>query len=266
MEYTIPVVGERALDGAAMYLCILAYPDSEAKRRETFEATLAHRIRRQREHNKVMGCAVRGEVPDPRAQQLLARWPVRRMWGSLAALNKQLIDRLRYAALLSFFGRVAFAEPVRSKSGRYQIISPSPRRLTVTEEGGKQILGLVDDPALTRFPTSSADLVRIGAQRWSMEPGNVRKNIINPGKRVAHLSIALNEINLARNASRKARTGEALHDDDLLADLLSYPQWVLPAVENAQIVAQSWSANAAAFPSWQWVDPSKFIELRPTVD
>ncbi len=266
VAWHIPVIGERALDGAAMFLCILAFPDNEEKRRETFEATLAHRIRRQREHNKVVGRAVRGEVPDLREKRLLAHWPVRRMWGSLDALNKQLIDRLRYAELLNYFGRVAFAKPVRSKSGRYRIISPSPRRLTVTEENGKQILGLVDDPALIRVPTSASELVNIGAQRWSMEPGNVRKNIINPGKPVAHLSIALREINLAHNASRKARAGETDHDDDLLAQLLICPQWILPAVEGAQIVAQSWSANAAEFTSWQSVDPSKFIEIRPTVD
>ena len=266
MAWHIPVIGERALDGAAMYLCLLAYPENEERRRESYDATLAHRVRRQRAHNKIMGRAVRGKVPDPRAQVLLSRRPVRRMWGSLDALNRQLIDRLRYAELLNYFGRIAFAKPSRSKSGRYRIISPAPRRLTVTEENGKQILGLVDDPALARFPSGSADLVRIGAQRWSMEPGNVRKNIINPGKRVAHLSIALNEVNLVRNASRKARTGEARHDDDLLVHLLSCPQWVLPAVEDAQKVAQTWSANTAAFPSWQSVDPSKFIELQPTVD
>jgi hypothetical protein len=261
--WNIPVIGERALDGAAMFLCILAYPDDEERRRETFGATLAHRIRRHREHNKVMGCAVRGAVPDPRAQVALARWPARKMWGTLGALNKQLIDRLRYAELLNYFGRIAFAKPQRIKVGRYPTIRQPSQRLTVTENSAR----LEDDPATPRFPTTASDLVKIGAQRWNMEPGNVRKNIVTPGKTVAHLAIALQEINLARNASRGARPGDVEHDeDDLLAYLLACPQWVLAALEDAQKLAQHWSANAAAFPSWRSVDPSTFIELQPVVD
>jgi hypothetical protein len=263
VEYTIPVTGERAPDGAAMYVCLLGYPgDDQEKRSETFEAIVAYRIRRQRERNKVAGIAVRGEIPDPRAQRLLARWPVRKMWGSLDALNKQLIDRLRYAELLNYFSRVEFAKPQRVRVAGYSTVRQPPQRLTFTENSAR----FEDDPASHRFPTTASDLVKIGAQRWNTEPGNVRKNIVTPGKTVAHLAIALREINLARNASRKARTGDTPHYDDLLTQLLSCPQWVLRAVEDAQIVAQSWSANAAAFTSWQSVDPSKFIQLRPAVD
>jgi len=262
VQYTIPVTGERALNGAAIYVCLLGYPRDQEKRAETFEATLAHRIRRQREHNKAAGRAVRGEVPDPRAQRLLARWPVRKMWGSLDALNKQLIDRLRCAELLNYFGRVEFAKPQRVRVAGFPIIRPPSQRLIFTENSAR----LEDDPASHRFPTTASDLIKIGAQRWNMEPGNVRKNIITPCKTVAHLAIALLEINLARNVSWKARTGDIQPSDDLLTFLLSCPQWVLPTVEDAQIVAQSWGANAAAFPSWQSVDPSKFIELRPAVD
>jgi hypothetical protein len=109
VAWKIPVAGERALDGAAMYLILLAYPDDEQTRRETFEAVLAYRIRTWREHNKVMGRAVRGEVPNPRA--LLSRWPVRDMWGALDMLNKHLVDRLRAAELLAYFGTVSFVKP-----------------------------------------------------------------------------------------------------------------------------------------------------------
>jgi hypothetical protein len=113
VPWQIPVAGKRALDGAAMYLCLLAYPHDEEKRRETFEAVLAYRIRSSREHNRVMGRAVRGEVPDPRAQVLLSRWPVRGMWGALDMLNKQLTDRLRAAELFAYFGAVSFVKPTR---------------------------------------------------------------------------------------------------------------------------------------------------------
>jgi hypothetical protein len=181
------------------------------------------------------------------------------MWGSLDALNKQLIDRLRYAELLNYFGRVAFAKPQRIKVGRYPTIRQPSQRLTVTENSAR----LEDDPATLRFPTTASDLVEIGARRWNREPGNVRKNIVTPGKIVAHLAIALREIVLARNASRRARTGDTQPDEDLLAYLLHCPQWVVSALEDAQDIAQTWSANAEKFLSWRSVDPSQFVELSP---
>jgi hypothetical protein len=261
--WKIPVAGERALDGAAMYLILLAYPDDEQKRRETFEAVLAYRIRTWREHNRVTGRAVRGEVHDPRAQALLSRWPMREMWGALGMLNKRLIDRLRAAELLAYFGAVSFVKQKRLTAGRYRIaIVPDDARLTATEEGGVQVIK--SWPRL--FPTIRSELVKIAAERWHTEPGNVRKNIMTPVKPVAHVAIALRETLLARRAMARSTTVDGELDGDQLPQLLCCPQWLLPAIEDAQIVARDWNANAISRPSWQSIDPAGFIELQPAVD
>ncbi len=232
MAWEIPVTGERAGDGAAMYLCLLGYPDDEERRRETFEAVLAYRIRAWREHNRVTGRAVRGEVPDPRAQALLSRWPARDMWNTLELLNKQLLNRLRAAELLAFFGVVALVKPTRHRQiGRYRVAvrQPGTQMLTASEEGGIATMKLVDDPLM-------------------------------------HMAIALRELFLVRRALALSTPGARKPDDDLLPRLLSCPQWVLPAVEDSQLVAQDWRANAISRPSWQSIDPKQFIELQPTVD
>lgn len=263
VAWQIPVAGARALDGAAMYLCLLGYPDDEENRRETFEAGLAYRIRCAREHNKVTGRAVRGEVPDPRAQALLSRWPVRDMFGALDMLNKRLTDRLRAAELLAYFGAVSFVKPKRFRVGRYRVaVVPEDAQITVSEEDGTQVMK--SWPRL--HPTRRADLVEIGAERWSTVPGNVRKNIMTPVKPVAHLAIALREMILARRALVRSRQVEQQPDDQLLPKLLCCPQWLLPAMEESQIIARTWSANASARPSWQAIDPAKFLELQITVD
>ncbi|SRR5258708_4206519 len=252
-----------------MYLCLLGYPDDEERRRETFEAVLAYRIRAWREHNRVTGRAVRGEVPDPRAQALLSRWPARDMWNTLELLNKQLLNRLRAAELLAFFGVVALVKPTRHRQiGRYRVAvrQPGTQMLTASEEGGIATMKLVDDPLQRLYAMSPSDLVLIGAERWNTVPGNVRKRIITPAKPVMHMAIALRELFLVRRALALSTPGARKPDDDLLPRLLSCPQWVLPAVEDSQLVAQDWRANAISRPSWQSIDPKQFIELQPTVD
>jgi hypothetical protein len=267
--WKIPVTGERASDGAAMYLCLLAYPDDEEKRRETFEAVLAYRIRAWREHNRVTGRAVRGEVPDQRAQALLSRWPARDMWGALGMLWKQILNRLRAAELIAYFGVVAFVKPTRHRQiGRYRVAvrQPGTQMLTASEEGGIATMRLVDDPLQRLYAMSPSDLVLIGAERWNTVPGNVRKQILRPAAPVAHMAIALRELILSRRALALSTAGDDQADGDLLTRLLSCPQWVLPAVEDSQLVAQDWRANAISRPSWQSIDPKQFIELQPTVD
>jgi hypothetical protein len=268
VAWKIPVTGERAGDGAAMYLCLLAYPGDASKCYDAFDATLAYRERSWREHNRVTGRAVRGEVPEQRAQALLSRWPVRDMWGTLDMLNKQLLNRLRAAELFAYFGVVVFVKPTRHRQvGRYRVAArPAAQSLIANEEGGYQVMRLIDDPFPSLYPMSHSDLVVIGAERWNTEPGNVRKNILNPVKPVAHLAIALREFVLARRALALSTPDNDQTDDDLLTCLLSRPQWVLPAIEDSQIVARDWHANASSRPSWQLIDPTRFIELQPTVD
>jgi hypothetical protein len=269
MVWKIPVAGERALDGAATFLCLLGYPDDEEKRRETFEAVLAYRIRAWREHNKVMGRAVRGEVPDQRAPALLSRWPVRDMWGALGMLDKQLIDRLRAAELYAYFGVVAFAKPTRRRQiGRYRVaVRPQGAQvLTASDKGGIATMTLVDDPLQRLYPMDQSDLVLIGAERWNTEPGNVRKQILRPSAPVVHMAIALRELILSRRAMARSAVGDDHVGDDLLTRLLSWAQWVLPAIEDSKIVARDWHTNASSRPSWQSIDPTRFIDLQPAVD
>jgi hypothetical protein len=269
VPWQIPVAGKRALDGAAMYLCLLGYPDDQAKRRETFEAVLAYRIRSSRERNRVMGRAVRGEVPDPRAQALLSRWPSRDMWNTLEMLNKQLLNRLRAAELYAYFGVVAFAKPTRHRQiGRYRIAvrSPTAQMLTASQEGGIATMTLVDDPLQRLYPMSRSDLVLVGAERWNTEPGNVRKSILGPTAPVVHMAIALREQILSRRALALSTPDDDQADDDLLTRLLSRFQWVLPAIEDSKIVVRDWHTNASSRPSWQSIDPKRLIELQPTVD
>jgi hypothetical protein len=269
VAWEIPVTGERAGDGAAMYLCLLGYPDDEEKRQEAFKAALAYRIRAWREHNRVTGRAVRGEEPDPRAQALLSRWPVRDMWNTLELLNKQLLNRLRAAELFAFFGVVAFVKPTRHRQiGRYRVAvrQPGTQMLTASEEDGIATMKLIDDPLQRLYAMSPSDLVLIGAERWNTVPGNVRKQILRPAAPVAHMAIALRELILSRRALALPTAADDEADGDLLTRLLSCPQWVLHAVEDSQIVARDWHANAISRPSWQSIDPTEFIELQPTVD
>jgi hypothetical protein len=133
-------------------------------------------------------------------------------------------------------------------------------------------LKLVDDPLQRLDPTGPSDLVRIGAERWHTVPRNVRKKIIVPAKPVMHMAIALRERVLERRALALRRAMalstpvDSEPNDDLLTRLLSCPQWVLPTIENSNTVAQTWSVEAAVYPSWQSIDPADFFELQPTVD
>jgi len=274
MEWKIPVTGERALDGAAMYLCLLAYPDDEEKRRDTFKACAALRARGYRKHRQHVGI---DEGFSERVRPLLKHCAPRDMWNRLGMLNKQVIGRLRAAALLGYFGVSEFVKPGRRVSGIYprrfvaeQILRVTPDgtltatdalrtkpdsltpQFKVIDENDLRSLQLID-PSRVRAATYS-DLLRAGAKRWHMTEHSVGAIILGGARHVPHMALALRETMLRRR--------EATAD---ILDLLACPGWVLPCVEDTQIIGDSWAANASVYPTWRKFDPDTFIKLRSSL-
>lgn len=268
MVWSIPVNGERALVGAAMSVCLLAYPASEARRRKAFKACMAYHARGYLDHYK------HDEEFSERLSPLIKSCAPRDMWNCLEMMNKQLLNRLRAAELLAFDGVSQFVEPVRRLAGIYpgeltsvrtlslkpdgslaaldtlRVKRPVAPRYEVTEENGARRLQLID-PSRVR-PAANSDLLRVGAKRWHMTEHSVASIILAPARLVPHISLALRETLLRQQWPATTDT----------LDLLACPRWVLPCIEDSRNIADSWADNANLYPAWRRFDPKTFISLR----
>lgn len=244
VDFQIPVMGERALDGAAMFLCILAYPENEVRRREAFEACICHRVRSYRDSRKDLDI---DEAFAARTRPLIDRWPTRDMWGALEMLNKQLLNRQRAAELLGYYGVSSIVKPDRyTRVGRYQVPARSahqkPVILAAASYGERLQLQLIEDKRAR--PATNSDLIRIGAARWNTVQRNVARNILTPAASVAHLALSLRETILRQVSQPSSRR---LNDT---IDLLTCAAWVLPTIyaqTNPQELTTVWRNPAGEF-------------------
>ncbi len=270
-RFEIAVNPPECLEGAMVYLCLLAYPlaQDDRKRARTFDAFWAYMIREARRHGRLRKGVNRHH------SEVLKKMPTQQMWGTLNLANRRIWWRIVAAERFLFWGTMPVTRrgkkyrrpPAEVNRDRFWIQEarlPLPKGFSGGRRHveGKGLTWFVTEYEFTeerRKPTVT-QLVRALAKQIAMPERNVWSQIVRPTRPVLPMadalrSILLEQLELERSESRRdSSTGF-----DCLR-LLRNPDWVKRAVSIAQTTVRYWESEGD-WPVLQNLNPREFIEL-----
>lgn len=272
-RFEIAVDPPECLEGAMIYLCLLAYPlaKDDAKRARLFDAFWAYSIRAARYNKRLRkgGSSHHSEV--------LRKIPTQQMWGTLSRANRRIWWRIVAAERFLFYGSMPTTtrrkkrrrDPADINRDRFWIknpVLPLPKGFS----GGRRFAKktgyaswYVEEYEYTdeqKKPTVT-DVVRAVSRQIRMPERNVWSQIVRPTRPVLHMADALRCMMLEQLDHTKLdlEEDESSSGFDCLT-LVRRPDWVKRAVSIACTTARYWAAYRE-WPALQAIDPAEFIEL-----
>lgn len=271
-RFEIAVTPPECLEGAMVYLCLLAYPlaKDDAKRARLFDAFWAYSIRAARHSKRVRKGA------NAHHSDVLRRMPTQQMWGTLNRANRRIWWRVVAAERFLFYGTMSTTtrrkrsrrNPADINRDRFWILDPVlplPEGFRGGRRFGKDAgsTWYVDEHQYTdqtRKP-SVTHVVRSISRQVRMPERNVWSQIVGPTRPVLHMAHALRSTMLEQldAAKLEQQQDESSSAFDCL-NLVRRPDWVKRAVSIACTTTKYWASHRE-WPALQTIDPANFIEL-----
>lgn len=270
-RFEIAVNPPECVEGAMVYLCLLAYPlaQDDRKRARTFDAFWAYMIREARRHRRLR------KGVNPHHAEVLKKMPTQQMWGTLNLANRRIWWRIVAAERFLFWGTMPVVRrgkkhrrpPAEVNRDRFWIQEarlPLPKGFSGERRhiDGKGLTWFVREYEVTeeqRKPTVT-ELVRALAKQVEMSERNVWSQIVRPTRPVLPMADALRSVLLEQlhpeppGPRRDPPSGfNCLH-------LLRNPTWVKRAVNITQTTMRYWESRGE-WPVLQTLNPREFIEL-----
>lgn len=273
-RFEIAVNPPECLEGAMVYLCLLAYPLAEHDRRRArlFDALWAYIIRSARHSGRLK----KGSVPQHAG--LLRRFPTQQMWGTLTLANRRIWWRIVAAEQLLFYGtmpatrrkKLRRRDPADVNRDRFWTrnpVLPFPKGFHGGRRyvQGKGYIWQVEEFIYTeiqRKPTIT-HLVRSISKRLSMPERNVWSQVVKPVRPVLHMADALRSALLERIDPKApaTQTAESPSDGFDCLTLIRQPEWVKRAVSHSCTTAKYWDAYRD-WPALSTINPNDFIRIK----
>lgn len=272
-RFEIAVNPPECLEGAMMYLCLLAYPlaKDNRKRARLFEAFWAYAIRAARRHDRL-----RKGSSSPHSE-LLRKLPPQQMWGAINFANRRIWWRIVAAERFLFYGAMPTAKrtkkrrrnPADVNRDRFWIqnaVLPLPKGFRGERRyiKGSGYMWYVDEYEYTdeeRKPTVT-HVVQAISRKIAMPERNVWSQIVRPMRPVLHMADALRSTMLEQlDPETLDEDGKETSDGGFnCLTLIRRPDWVKRAVATSCTTAAYWDAYRD-WPALRTIDPRDFIDV-----
>lgn len=271
-RFEIPVDPPDCIDGAVIYLCLLAYPSpaDELKRSRLYGAFWAYLIRAARRN----GTWKKGA--DRRHSEILRCFPVQQMWGTLNLANRRIWWRTVAAERFMVYGsmhstkrkKTRRRDPKDINRDRFWIKKaelPRPKGFSGGRrfEKGVGYVWYVQEYSHVDEQTKPivTHIVRSIARQLSMPERNVWLQVVRPLRPVLHMADALRSTMLESLdlSDPENPRGVASGPFDCLA-LVRSPEWIKRAVQISGNTAKYWAAHDE-WPALRTFDSRQFMDL-----